>query len=60
VGFLAALREVAAEKPAATQPELEIVAHPESVLAGALGAALLAAHRHRQLEEMGRLVTIAA
>lgn len=59
-GFLAALREVVGEKQAAEQPELEIVAHPESVLAGALGAALLAAHRHRQLEEMGRLVTIAA
>ena len=60
VGFLAALREVVGEKQAAAQPEIEIVAHPESVLAGALGAALLAAHRHRQLEEMGRLVTIAA
>jgi len=59
-GFLAALREVAAEKQRGEQPEIDLVARPESILAGALGAALLGAYRHRQLEEMGRLSTLAA
>jgi benzoyl-CoA reductase subunit D len=59
-GFLAALREVAAEKQRGEQVEIELVAHPESILAGALGAAILGAYRHRQLEEMGRLSTLAA
>ena len=59
-GFLAALREVAAEKQRAEAGEIDLVARPESILAGALGAALLGAYRHRQLEEMGRLSTLAA
>ncbi|HEX6200921.1 MAG TPA: BadF/BadG/BcrA/BcrD ATPase family protein [Thermoanaerobaculia bacterium] len=59
-GFLAALREVAAEKQRGEPVEIELVAHPESILAGALGAAILGAYRHRQLEEMGRLSTLAA
>ena len=59
-GFLAAIREVAAEKQRGGQPEIELGTHPESILAGALGAALLGAYRHRQLEQMGRLSTIAA
>ena len=59
-GFLASLREVMAEKQAAEQAEIEMVAHPRSILAGALGAALLGAYRYRQLEETGRLAKLAA
>jgi benzoyl-CoA reductase subunit D len=60
VGFLASIREVMAEKQAAAATEIEIVAHPQSILAGALGAALLGAYRYRQLEQTGRLATLAA
>ncbi len=60
VGFLASLREIVAEKQAAGTPEIEIASHPQSILAGALGAALLGAYRHRQLEETGRLAALAA
>ncbi len=60
VGFLASLREIVAEKQAAGTPEIEIAADPRSILAGAVGAALLGAYRHRQLEEMGRLGALAA
>jgi benzoyl-CoA reductase subunit D len=34
---------------------LEVRTHPDAVLAGALGAALLAARRYRQLERLGRV-----
>jgi benzoyl-CoA reductase subunit D len=34
---------------------LTVRTHPDAVLAGALGAALLAARRHAQLERLGRL-----
>ncbi len=60
VGFLASLAEIVAEKQAAGTPEIEIAAHPQSILAGAVGAALLGARRHRQLAQMGRLAAIAA
>ena len=58
-GFLAALREMLDEKAREDTPDLEVAALPESILAGALGAALLGAYRHRQLEEMGRLPELA-
>jgi hypothetical protein len=35
-------------------------AHPDSILAGALGAALLGAYRYEQLERQGRLEVVAA
>jgi benzoyl-CoA reductase subunit D len=51
VGLLAALREaLAADRKGAS---LEVRSHPQSALAGALGAALLAAYRCRQLAERG-------
>jgi benzoyl-CoA reductase subunit D len=34
---------------------IRIMTHPEAIYAGAIGAALLAAYRHRQLERIGRL-----
>jgi benzoyl-CoA reductase subunit D len=39
---------------------LTVRTHPDAVLAGALGAALLAARRHAQLEKAGRLLTASA
>jgi benzoyl-CoA reductase subunit D len=36
-------------------PPLRVATHPDAPLAGAIGAALLGAHRHRQLEASGRL-----
>jgi benzoyl-CoA reductase subunit D len=71
-GFLESLREEIAGKgdagkpgkgkgkAAKPMPELEVVGHEDSILAGALGAALLGAYRYRQLEEMGRLPVVAA
>ena len=44
----------------ATSGELAVVRDERSVLAGALGAALLGAYRHQQLEKMGRLEYLAA
>ena len=38
-------------------PPLTVATHPDAPFAGALGAALLAAYRHRQLRELGRLPT---
>ena len=49
VGLLAALQEGAAAQDA----PVEITAHPESVLAGALGAALWGAFRARKLAMRG-------
>jgi len=49
VGLLGAIREVAAEQKAS----IEIRAHQDSVLAGALGAALWGAFRARKLEQKG-------
>jgi len=59
-GFVAALREVEADKRREDQPEIDAKAHPDSILAGALGAALLGAYRYEQLERMGRLEVVAA
>jgi benzoyl-CoA reductase subunit D len=49
VGLLAALREAAEEQHA----DVDIRAHDDSVLAGALGAALWGAFRFRKLSEKG-------
>lgn len=65
-GFLESLREEIGGnakqggKNAKAAPEIEVRGHEDSILAGALGAALLGAHRYRQLEESGRLPTLAA
>lgn len=59
-GFLAAMREVLAAKRRDDDPELTVVAHDDSILAGALGAALLGAYRYDQLERSGRLEVVAA
>ena len=48
-GLLAAMRDAAAEQKAA----LEIRSHPDSILAGALGAALWGAFRARRLSRQG-------
>jgi len=50
VGLLAAIREAAAEMKLA----VEIRTHPQSVLAGAIGAALWGGFRLRKLAEQGR------
>ena len=50
VGLVAALREAAAE---GQKHALEIRAHPDSVFAGALGAALWGAFRARKLAARG-------
>ncbi len=59
-GMVAALRELVAEdqgrKPGGA---LEIVSRPESMLAGAIGAALLGAYRRTQLEKAGRTELVA-
>ena len=39
---------------------LKVVANADSIFAGALGAALLAAYRYEQLERMGRLPAAAS
>jgi benzoyl-CoA reductase subunit D len=49
VGLLGALREAVAEQKA----PIEIRAHPDSILAGALGAALWGAFRSRRLAQKG-------
>jgi len=48
-GLLAALREAVVEQ----KVPIEIRAHPDSVLAGAIGAALWGAFRHRKLQQKG-------
>jgi benzoyl-CoA reductase subunit D len=47
------------EGDAAPGPALRVLTHPDAVLAGALGAALLAAYRHGQLARRGRLAALA-
>ena len=57
-GLVNALREsLAAQQAKVKGPStsVEIRQHRDSILAGALGAALLGAYRHGQLERMGRL-----
>jgi len=51
-GLLAALRETAAQQKAA----VDIRSHPQSALAGALGAALWGAFRVRKLARRGQLI----
>jgi len=52
-GLLCAMAEVATERGLA----LAIESHPHSILAGALGAAIWGAFRHRKLAERGVLAT---
>lgn len=67
-GFLESLREEIAGKgtqqpgkgKAKPMPDLKVAGHQDSILAGALGAALLGAYRYKQLEELGRLPVVAA
>jgi len=56
VGLVAALREAAEEGKAS----IEIRTHPDSVMAGALGAALWGAFRARKLQEKGVSLTAEA
>jgi benzoyl-CoA reductase subunit D len=58
-GFLAAARELVEADAAKGKPPLAIAAHPDSILAGAVGAALLGAFRYDQLEKIGRLEAVA-
>ncbi len=60
-GMVAALRELAAEEQGKKKSaaELEIRSHPDSMLAGAIGAALLGAYRRRQLLQAGRAEQVA-
>ena len=62
-GLLAALREILEEdsgkKNKRPTAELTIKTHPDGILAGAIGAALLGAYRYDQLERMGRLKEVA-
>ncbi len=60
VGLVATLRELAAEeRPRKGKPVASIAfeTHPDAVLAGALGAALLGAWRYEQLERRGQRLT---
>ena len=54
-GLLAAMREILEAEAGKGKPPLELHADPDSVLAGALGAALLGAYRSDQLDRAGRL-----
>jgi benzoyl-CoA reductase subunit D len=56
-GLIACLRELLGKektKPKKPLPKNDLRAHPLSPLAGAIGAAILAAYRHEQLERRGR------
>jgi benzoyl-CoA reductase subunit D len=52
-GLLACVREMTPESAAAKERAFDVRAHPDSILAGAVGAALLGAYRHAQLERAG-------
>ncbi|MCC6522712.1 MAG: benzoyl-CoA reductase subunit D [Polyangiaceae bacterium] len=59
LGMVAAIRDLAGKEPRGKKvagPAPEVKAHPHSILAGAVGAALLGAYRFEQLREKGRLV----
>lgn len=60
VGLLDAMREILAEDVAKGKTVLELRTHPDAILAGALGAAVLGAYRYDQLERLGRLPALAA
>ncbi len=51
-GLVAAMAEVASERGLT----LELRGHPDSILAGAIGAALWGAFRYRKLAAAGRVV----
>jgi len=59
-GLVATIRELVAKELASTKKKkvapIEVYAHERSTLAGAIGAALLGAFRHDQLEKRGRAV----
>jgi len=59
-GLVATIRELVARELASTKKKkaapIEVHAHERSILAGAIGAALLGAFRHDQLEKRGRAV----
>jgi activator of 2-hydroxyglutaryl-CoA dehydratase len=59
-GLIAALAEELETrgKRRKNAPTLRLRAHEHSILAGAIGAALIAAFRYQQLEERGRLEEI--
>ena len=50
-GLVAAMRELMAEQ----KFELNVATHPDSIHAGAIGAAIWGAYRHRRLAELGQL-----
>ena len=60
-GMIAALRELAGDDRDVRKggTPLAVRTHPDSMLAGAIGAALLGAYRHRQLEQAGRAELVA-
>lgn len=59
-GLVATIRELVAKEAGSTRKKkvaaIEVRAHEHSTLAGAIGAALLGAYRHDQLEKRGRAV----
>ena len=59
-GLVETIRELVAREAASTRKKkvaaIEVHAHELSMLAGAIGAALLGAYRHDQLEKSGRAV----
>ena len=61
-GLVAALQEsadgVGAKKRPGKSVNVKFVTHPDGVLAGALGAALLGAYRFQQLEDSGKLAML--
>lgn len=59
-GLLACMREALTGGRKKGAPELELRTHADSILAGALGAALLGAYRYDQLERIGRTAATAA
>jgi len=62
-GLIAALNEMfdtAKSKGRGKQLEVEVKTHSDAMYAGAIGGALLAAYRHQQLKELGRLEVLAA
>jgi benzoyl-CoA reductase subunit D len=60
-GLVETIRELVAKEGSSTKRKkvgpIEVRAHSQSMLAGAIGAALLGAYRHDQLEKLGRSVT---
>jgi benzoyl-CoA reductase subunit D len=54
-GLLERVQALLNEDEGQKGPDLRAVTHPDAILAGALGAARIAAYRWRQLQESGRL-----